>query len=217
MLKNAVSFEEYIVDFYSKFFDLSSPAGSERFLDQLKIWVQSLLSTQRFQRYENLLKMISTKVKLSTTQLANYYRSESFQKEQAVKVNLPKDEDYVVYLYITQEDLRHELSKLDRSVMSDRARRTLEVLEKGMDIAEQDEELRKYVFDLMSRIPPGDSLKILEDIKKRLARKTIEKRLSQIDGKLANCKNDEERAKLLKERLKLVSSMRAIGGEQGGT
>ncbi|MFN4189532.1 MAG: DNA primase [Pseudothermotoga sp.] len=217
VLKKAVSFEEYIVDFYSKSFDLSSAAGSERFLDQFKTWVQSLLSTQRIQRYENLLRMISAKVKLSTTQLASYYRGAGFQKEQSVKTNLPSDEDYVVYLYITQEDLRNELSKIDRSVMSDRARRALEILEKGVDISEQDEEIRKYVFDLMSRIPPGDSLKMLEDIKKRFARKTIEKRLSQIDGKLANCKNDEERALLLKERLKLVSSMRTIGGERSGT
>lgn len=217
VLKKAVSFEEYIVDFYSKSFDLSSAAGSERFLDQFKTWVQSLLSTQRIQRYENLLRMISAKVKLSTTQLANYYRGAVFQKEQSVKTNLPSDEDYVVYLYITQEDLRNELSKIDRSVMSDRARRTLEILEKGVDISKQDEEIRKYVFDLMSRIPPGDSLKMLEDIKKHFARKTIEKRLSQIDGKLANCKNDEERALLLKERLKLVSSMRTMGGERSGT
>ncbi len=217
ILKKAVSFEEYIVDFYSKSFDLSSAAGSERFLDQFKTWVQSLLSTQRIQRYENLLSMISAKVKLSTTQLANYYRGAGFQKEQSVKTNLPNDEDYVVYLYITQEDLRNELSKIDRSVMSDKARRTLEIFEKGVDISEQDEETRKYVFDLMSRIPPGDSLKMLEDIKKRFARKIIEKRLSQIDGKLANCKNDEERALLLKERLKLVSSMRTIGGEQSET
>ncbi|MFN3283917.1 MAG: DNA primase, partial [Pseudothermotoga sp.] len=38
VLKKAVSFEEYIVDFYSKSFDLSSAAGSERFLDQFKTW-----------------------------------------------------------------------------------------------------------------------------------------------------------------------------------
>ncbi|HEY8541946.1 MAG TPA: DNA primase, partial [Pseudothermotoga sp.] len=204
VLKKAVPFEEYIVDFYSKFFDLSSAAGCERFLDQLKTWVQSLLSTQRIQRYENLLKAISTKVKFSTAQLMSYYRNDSFYKEQSTKTNLPSDEDYVIYLYITQEDLRNELSKIDKSVMSDRTRKILEILENGLDISDQDEEIRRYIFDLMSRIPPGDSLKIFEDIKKRFARKTIEKRLSQIDGKLANCKSDEERKELLQERLKLI-------------
>lgn len=204
VLKKAVPFEEYIVDFYSKFFDLSSAAGCERFLDQLKTWVQSLLSTQRIQRYENLLKAISTKVKFSTAQLMSYYRNDSFYKEQTTKTNLPSDEDYVIYLYITQEDLRNELSKIDKSVMSDRTRKILEILEKDLDISDQDEEIRRYVFDLMSRIPSGDSLKIFEDIKKRFARKTIEKRLSQIDGKLANCKSDEERKELLQERLKLI-------------
>lgn len=217
VLKGAVPFEEYIVDFYSKFFDLSSAAGSERFLNQLKVWVQSLLNTQRIERYENLLRMISAKTKFSTAQLASYYRSDGFQKEQTTKTNLPNDEDYVIYLYITQEDLRNELSKIDRSVMSDKARRTLEALESGLDISEQDEEIRKYVFDLMSKIPPGDSLKMLEDIKKHFVRKTIEKRLSQIDGKLANCRSEEERAELLRERLRLISSMRMIGGERGGT
>lgn len=204
VLKKAMPFEEYIVDFYSKFFDLSSAAGCERFLDQLKIWVQSLLSTQRIQRYENLLKAISTKVKFSTAQLMSYYRNDSFYKEQSTKTNLPSDEDYVIYLYITQEDLRNELSKIDKSVMSDRTRKILEILENGLDISDQDEEIRRYIFDLMSKVPPGDSLKIFEDIKKRFARKTIEKRLSQIDGKLANCKSDEEKKELLQERLKLI-------------
>ncbi len=213
-LKKAVSFEEYIVEFYSKFFDLSSPAGSEKFLNQLKVWVQSLLNTQRIQRYENLLKMISTKVKLSVSQLTEYYRTQEFQKEQASRITLPNDEDYLIYLYITQEELRNELSKIDKSVMSEKARKVLELLESGTDISEQDEEIKKYIFDLLSKIPPGDSLKMLEDIKKRFARKAIEKRLSQIDGKLANCKNDEERAELLKERLNLI---RTIGGDRGGT
>lgn len=213
-LKKAVSFEEYIVEFYSKFFDLSSPAGSEKFLNQLKVWVQSLLNTQRIQRYENLLKVISTKVKLSVSQLTEYYRTQEFQKEQTSKITLPNDEDYLIYLYITQEELRNELSKIDKSVMSEKARKVLELLESGTDISEQDEEIKKYIFDLLSKIPPGDSLKMLEDIKKRFARKAIEKRLSQIDGKLANCKNDEERAELLKERLNLI---RTIGGDRGGT
>ncbi|HOJ87824.1 MAG TPA: DNA primase [Pseudothermotoga sp.] len=216
-LKQAVPFEKYIVDFYSKFFDLSSPSGSERFLEQLRVWVQSLLSTQRIQRYENLLKMISTKVAFSISQLTEYYRGQSFQREQTTRSGLPNDEDYVIYLYITHEDLRNELSKIDKSIMSEKARRTLMALENGIDISQQDEEIKKYVFDLLSKIPPGDPLKMLEDIKKRLARKAIEKRLSQIDGKLANCRSEEERSELLKERLKLISSMRMIGGDRSGT
>ncbi|MGJ8455324.1 DNA primase [Pseudothermotoga sp. U03pept] len=215
-LKNAVSFENYLVDFYSKIFDLSSTSGSERFLAQMKIWVDSLLNTQRIERYDNLLKVISERVKLSVAQLSDYFRRSTFEKPDAGKVNLPSDEDYLIYLYITQQDLRKELERIDRTVMSEKTRRIIDLLENNSNIAEQDVDIRKYVFDLMSKIPPGDPLKMLEDIRKRFARKAIEKRLSQIDGKLANCKSDEERAQLLKERLRLIASIGRIGGDQGG-
>ncbi|MEJ5229899.1 MAG: DNA primase, partial [Pseudothermotoga sp.] len=215
-LKNAIPFENYLVDFYSKIFDLSSTSGSERFLAQMKVWVDSLLNTQRIQRYENLLKAISERVKLSVAQLTDYFRRGTFEKPDTGKMNLPNDEDYFIYLYITQQDLRKELERIDRTVMSEKTRRIIDLLESNSNIAEQDEEIRKYVFDLMSKIPPGDPLKMLEDIRKRFARKAIEKRLSQIDGKLANCKSDEERVQLLQERLRLIASIGRIGGDQGG-
>jgi len=215
-LKKALPFEEYIVEFYSKQFELSTTSGTERFLMQLRPWTRLMLSLKKIERYENLLRIISSKTRLSTAQLSEYFKSKAIQRTKFVKTNLPSDEDYLIYLYITREDLRREISKIDRSLIREQTAEILDLLENNLDLSEFDEETRKYIFDVMSKIPPGDSLKIFEDIKKNFIRKSIEKRLSQIDSKLAICKDERERANLLRERLRLISSLNGTGGGQSG-
>ncbi|WP_041078097.1 DNA primase [Thermotoga caldifontis] len=217
LLSGSIPFEDYLVEVYEKFFNVSTSAGLEKYIGTLKIWAQILLRDRRMDRYEKLVEAVSKRTRLSTAQVGEMFRLQSKPVTPIVEATLPNEEDYIVYLYITHEELRNEIDEIDPQLLSERTKRLLSFLRENRDLSELDTDLREYAFRVLAKIPEGDPNKMLSDVKRRFARKAVERELSQIDSKLTSCQNDEERSLLLKKRLELVSQLRSLGGDRGGT
>lgn len=217
ILSEAMPFENYLAEVYEKFFDTSTSAGLEKYVNVLRSWAQALLRGRRMDRYEKLIEAVSRRTRLSVAQLNEMFRFQGVMSAGISKSSLPSEDDYIVYLYITNEKLRKEIDKIDPQLVSEKARRLIEFLRRGRDVSELNPDLREYAFSVLAKIPEGDPEKMFNDVKKRYVRKAVERELSQIDSKLALCQDDEERACLLKRRLELVSQIRSLGGERDGT
>ncbi len=214
MLKDSIPFEEYIANFYLKDFDISTSSGLEKYLQRIKTWKQFLEKNKRLEKVDGLLRAVSEKTGLPTHRISEALNSPKAKTDQNTrKTALPTDEDYLIYLYLTNEELRKEILKIDQTVLSEKTIKILTELQQNNDITQSDQAIRQYLFELLSRIPPpSNPVKIFEDIKKHFARKLVEKLLSQIDAKLANCEDKVERAMLLRQRVDLVKSLNRLGG-----
>ncbi|MEN3008881.1 DNA primase [Pseudothermotoga sp.] len=216
-LSEAIPFEEYLAEVYEKFFNITTSAGLEKYINALRNWAQILLRDRRMDRYESLVEATSRKTRLSVAQLNEMFRLQNPVPVKTLSSSLPSEDDYIIYLYITAEKFREEIDKIDFSLISENARRLLEFLRQGKDVSELSSDLREYAFSVLARIPEGDPEKMFNDVKRRYLRKVIEKELLQIDSKLTFCQSHEERAYLLKRRLELVSQIKSLGGERNGT
>ncbi len=217
ILSEAIPFENYLAEVYENFFDTSTSAGLEKYVNVLRSWAQALLRNKRMDRYEGLIEVVSRKTRLSAAQLNEMFRFQGIVSVGISRSPLPNEDDYITYLYMTNEKLREEIDKIDPQLVSEKARRLIEFLRQGRDVSELSPDLREYAFSVLAKIPEGDPEKMFNDVKKRYVRKAVERELSQIDSKLALCQDDEERARLLKRRLELVSQIRLLGGERDGT
>ncbi len=214
MLKTSTPFEEYITAFYLQAFDISTASGLEKYLYKIKAWKDFLEKNKRLEKVDGLLKAVSEKTGLPVHRISQKLSlSATTMSGVSKQSNLPSDEDYLVYLYLTNEDLRKEILKIDQTVLSEKTVAVILELQHQSDIAQVKPEVRDYLFDLLSRIPPpSNPLKAFEDIKRRFARKVVEKLLSQIDAKLANCDDEMQRAMLLRQRVELLKSLGKLGG-----
>jgi len=217
LLSEALPFEDYLVEVYEKFFNVTSSAGLEKYIATLRSWAQILLKDKRMDRYERLIEAVSGRTRLSTSQVSEMLRLQTAATTVTSKSTLPTEDDYIAYLYITCEKLRNKIDEIDSQLFGEKTRRLISFLREKKDLSELSPELREYAFAVLAKIPEGDPEKMFVDVRKRFARKAVERELSQIDSKLAFCRDDEERGLLLKRRLELVSQLRSLGGDRSGT
>ena len=217
LLSEALPFENYLIEVYERYFDVTTSAGLEKYIGALRGWAEILLRNKRIDRYERLVEAVSQKTRLSTSQVSEMFRLQVTPTTMVSKSTLPTEDDYIVYLYITCEELRDRIDEIDPELFADRTRKLISFLREKKDLSELSPELKQYAFAVLAKIPEGDPWKVFSDLKKRFARKAVERELSQIDSKLAFCRDDEERGLLLKRRLELVSQLRSLGGDQSGT
>jgi len=218
-LKAALQYEKYIVSVVSRKHDLSVSAGVEEFLTALKPWAQLLLSQRKFERYNRFTESVSAVTNLSAAQINEYFRSRKLHttsKAEHHKRYLPSDEEYLVFLYLTHEDMRNEIHNVDKSLLSERARIFFEKMTESRDqIDALDEELKVWALKVLESIPPGNPVKILNDVKKQLQRKGLERRISEIDLEFTSTKDSARKMKLLSERQKIVRLLDKLGGGTG--
>ncbi|GEM_PF-290083 len=218
-LKAALQYEKYIVSVVSRKHDLSVSAGVEEFLVALKPWAQLLLSQRRFERYNRFIESVSATTNLSAAQIDEFFRSRKLRtisKVEHHKRHLPSGEEYLVYLYLTHEDMRNEIHNVDKSLFSERSRLFFEKMRESRDqIDALDEELKVWALKILEAIPPGDPVKILNDVKKQLQRKSLERRISEIDLEFTSTEDSTRKMKLLSERQKIARLLDKLGGGTG--
>jgi len=218
-LKTALQYEKYIVSVVSRKHDLSVSAGVEEFLAALKPWAQLLLSQRRFERYNRFIKSVSATTNLSAAQIDEFFRSRKLRtisKVEHHKRYLPSGEEYLVYLYLTHEDMRNEIHNVDKSLLSERSQLFFEKMRESRDqIDALDEELKVWALKILEAIPPGDPVKILNDVKKQLQRKSLERRISEIDLEFTSTEDSTRKMKLLSERQKIARLLDKLGGGTG--
>jgi len=218
-LKTALQYEKYIVSVVSRKHDLSVSAGVEEFLAALKPWAQLLLSQRRFERYNRFIESVSATTNLSAAQIDEFFRSRKLRtisKVEHHKRYLPSGEEYLVYLYLTHEDMRNEIHNVDKSLLSERSQLFFEKMRESRDqIDDLDEELKVWALKILEAIPPGDPVKILNDVKKQLQRKSLERRISEIDLEFTSTEDSTRKMKLLSERQKIARLLDKLGGGTG--
>jgi len=218
-LKTALQYEKYIVSVVSRKHDLSVSAGVEEFLAALKPWAQLLLSQRRFERYNRFIESVSATTNLSAAQIDEFFRSRklhTISKVEHHKRYLPSGEEYLVYLYLTHEDMRNEIHNVDKSLLSERSQLFFEKMRESRDqIDDLDEELKVWALKILEAIPPGDPVKILNDVKKQLQRKSLERRISEIDLEFTSTEDSTRKMKLLSERQKIARLLDKLGGGTG--
>ncbi|RKX38776.1 MAG: DNA primase [Thermotogae bacterium] len=218
-LKTALQYEKYIVSVVSRKHDLSVSAGVEEFLAALKPWAQLLLSQRRFERYNRFIESVSAITNLSAAQIDEFFRSRKLRtisKVEHHKRYLPSGEEYLVYLYLTHEDMRNEIHNVDKSLLSERSQLFFEKMRESRDqIDDLDEELKVWALKILEAIPPGDPVKILNDVKKQLQRKSLERRISEIDLEFTSTEDSTRKMKLLSERQKIARLLDKLGGGTG--
>lgn len=218
-LKTALQYEKYIVSVVSRKHDLSVSAGVEEFLAALKPWAQLLLSQRRFERYNRFIESVSATTNLSAAQIDEFFRSRKLRtisKVEHHKRYLPSGEEYLVYLYLTHEDMRNEIHNVDKSLLSERSQLFFEKMRESRDqIDALDEELKVWALKILEAIPPGDPVKILNDVKKQLQRKSLERRISEIDLEFTSTEDSTRKMKLLSERQKIARLLDKLGGGTG--
>lgn len=218
-LKTALQYEKYIVSVVSRKHDLSVSAGVEEFLAALKPWAQLLLSQRRFERYNRFIESVSATTNLSAAQIDEFFRSRKLRtisKVEHHKRYLPSGEEYLVYLYLTHEDMRNEIHNVDKSLLSERSRLFFEKMRESRDqIDALDEELKVWALKILEAIPPGDPVKILNDVKKQLQRKSLERRIFEIDLEFTSTEDSTRKMKLLSERQKIARLLDKLGGGTG--
>lgn len=86
-------------------------------------------------RYERLIEVVSRKTRLSAAQLNEMFRFQGIVSVGISRSPLPNEDDYITYLYMTNEKLREEIDKIDPQLVSEKARRLIEFLRQGRDVS----------------------------------------------------------------------------------
>ncbi len=212
VFEKAISFEQFIVDYYKERYDLSTPSGVERFANAIGEWGKRIASHASSVRVEALVKYASDVSGLSQKDLEKFVRSPSVSiHEVRKKIGINEE---IAFLFFNYEDVRKEILDLPRDILGNCLKEILNGYESTKDLNQTMENLSKecgdWIFNVLKDTPlPSDYQKVLKDIKRRLELKKLTKRLKEIDMHL-NSAADEEKRVLLRARMDIVRKMKSL-------
>jgi len=212
VFEKAMSFEEFIVNYYKERYDLSTPSGVESFASAIGEWGKRIAPYTSSVRVEALVKYASEVSGLSQKDLERFVRSPTVAVQEDRK-RVGADEE-IAYLFFNYEDTREEILNFPRDVLGNCIKEILDLYKNTNNLNQTMENLSKecsdWIFNVLKDTPPpSDYQRILRDVKRRLELKKLTKRLKEIDMHL-NSATDEERHVLLKARMDIVRKMKSL-------
>ncbi len=210
-IKNAVPYEDFIVESVAKNFDLSKASGLEKFARSIGEWASKIERFSSTVRAKSLIEKAAEFSGLSPRDMERFVRGEPLDHGETRRFG-PEDE--ILFIFFNNEDLRNEILNIDRELFSDKLREILNLYEQEGDLNRALEkvsnEIGDWVFDTLKDLPhSGNPKKVLHDAVKKLEIVKLKKRLSEID-EMINSANESERKVLLNTRMEIVRKIKAL-------
>ncbi len=211
-LENAKPYEKFIVEFFSRVFDLSSPSGLERFAKALSDWGKRIANFSSTARLQSFVKYASEISGLEERDIERFVKAKgeiSVEKKETIGL-----EEELAFLFFSYEDLREEILGLDKDILSGKMREIISIYKSAQDLNQTLDELSKDTGDWVFRVlkdtpPPSDPKKAFEDVKKRLQLDKLRKRIREIDDMLNEVTGEEKRL-LLQARMEVLRKIQAL-------
>ncbi len=218
VLEASMRSEEFIARALARDFDVSIPAGVEKYARALKRWVEKLRNSGRVSRAGELLRVGAEIANLNVIDMEKLVGSSSGKRVEKKSEGFGPEEE-LVYLYVNYEDLReriHEaLSDLEE-ILSGRMREFMEVVTReGLNASfdKVSKDTGDWIFNVLRDVPPPSKPeKALEDALVRLELLKLKKRLEEIDEKINEGLSEEEKPILLNARMEIVRRMKSLRG-----
>ncbi len=222
-IRNAVPYEEFVVENIAKSFDLSKASGLEKFARSIGEWASRIERFGSTVRARALIEKAAEFSGLSPKDMERFVRGEPLDYGETKKFG---PEDVILFIFFNNEDLRSEILSIDRDLFSERFREILDSYEQEGDLNRALEkvsnEIGDWVFEVLKDLPhSGNPKKVLSDAVKRLEVAKLKKRLSEIDRMISDA-DESERRILLKARMDVVRKIKTLergvnfGGRENG-
>ncbi|MBP7303523.1 MAG: DNA primase [Fervidobacterium sp.] len=226
VLGSALSPEVYVVNQFSKMYDLSNPNGVNSFLKAVSYW-ESVFSRNakildNFHDRVSVLtgierSKVSTMLQSSFQQLNNItdQRSANIQEIQTRKIDskrpsLPSLEDYLVYIYYNYPELFKQL-EFSPDLLEGNVREFFLIAKDLNDLEDQlSKDMMKIVKSSLDKIDVPIDDKVIQSIKRELEIRKIDKRIVEIDALIGKSQNEDEKRILLKARIELIKQKEKI-------
>lgn len=225
-LLKAVPYEVFVALVETQGLDLDSTSGRETYLRKTTRWYQ-LLKESNPDRAKSFLNAVSERVGWSLKEVESFWKGRrEVGTERVINASAPeksrKDaEDFLVKLYITSHSLRREIARIleqYQEVLSDFGKVFYQAVKnRNFDLnflaSKLSKDMADRLFDdLDVEIAPGKEMEILEDCKRKLARKKLKAEIEALDEKLEDPSlSVQERTTLLSERIRLSKLLKGKG------
>ncbi len=225
VLGSALSPEVYVVNQFSKMYDLSNPNGVNSFLKSVSYW-EGVFSrnTKILDNFHDRVSAltgierskVSTMLQSSFQQLNNSdQRSTNIQEIQTQKIDsrrtsLPSLEDYLVYIYYNYPELFKQL-EFSPDLLDGNVREFFLIAKDLNDLEDQlSKDMMKIVKSSLDKVDVPIDDKVIQSIKRELEIRKIDKRIVEIDALIGKSQNEDEKRILLKARIELIKQKEKI-------
>ncbi len=216
-LDNSESSEIFVVNVLAREYDLSNPNGVNTFLRNLAKWknVFEFNPTALDNFYKRIASLLNSEKEVIksrfSTITADSGKSTIYNAQiEERKVKIPKTEDYLVYIYFNYPDLFKTLD-FSPDILEGKAREFF-LIAKDLNVSleQLSKDMGSFVKECLEKIDIEVDEKVLENIKKDLQIRKIEKRIAEIDELIKKSVSTDERNILLNARMELVKQKNMI-------
>ncbi|MFN3691703.1 MAG: DNA primase [Fervidobacterium sp.] len=205
-----------------KIFSLN-PLSSEKFVNE----ISQILKTSKENILSNLMNLVQAdnteKTKMTTPSLSSgtkslkNYSDTSSKKLDMLQVNykgnkslVPTTEDYLVYIYFNYPDIFKTID-FTPDILEGKAREFF-LIAKDLNVFPENlsKEMAQFVKNAIEKIDVDVDEKVISYIKKELAIRQIEKRISEIDNLIKTINSEDEKKILLRARIELIKQKEKI-------
>lgn len=224
-IENAIGYEEFLVNEFSKDLDFNNAASIELFLKKIKPFALKMLE-KRPVRYERLVDTINTKLGIREAVIRTFFaRSNNLKTEigepresnVANKKDFKDEIDLLIKIFIEHPPLREKIIEIlrnYRNVLDDFGITFLDLIEDLEFFSEDliierlpEKHSNRFFKLLMFNIEQINIEKVILDCEDRLRKKQIFNEINEIDEKLQDG-DVENRESLLKRRMTLLSYLK---------
>ncbi len=211
-LEKAIPYEKFIVEYFSKAFDLSTPSGLEKFARAISGWGKTIASLIGGARVRSLIRYASEKSGLEERDIERFIKAKTnvtISKGSSLGV-----EEVLAFLFFNNEELRDEIAGIDEEFLGSKMKEIIKLYRETGDLNKVVDELSKdtedWIFSVLKDTPPpSNAKKALDDIKRKLKIQKLKERIKEIDDML-NEVNGEEKRVLLQARMEVLKEMQAL-------
>jgi len=223
-IESAIGYEEFLVEEFSKSLNINNPASVEAFLEKIQPFALRMLE-KRPVRYENLIKIINSKLGIRETISRTFFArstEKTNQNSHVYKRIVPKNErknevDLLVKIFVEHKHLRKRVLEIMRNYKSDLddfGVSFLELIEKEKFFSEDliieklsEKYSNRFFKILIMDIEQTGLDKVLLDCEEKLRKKHILNEVNKIDEKLKTTEGEEKKS-LLERRMVLLSYLK---------
>lgn len=226
VLGSALSPELYVVNQFSKMYDLTNPNGVNSFLKSVSYWETIFSKNAKIvDSFHDRISVLTgiEKSKVSNMLQSSLQQSNGTTEQRPIKIqgtqtrkidsrrpSLPSLEDYLVYIYYNYPELFKQL-EFSPDLLEGNVREFFLIAKDLNGLEDQlSKDMMKIVKSSLDKVDVPIDDRVIQSIKKELEIRKIDKRIVEIDALIGKSQNDDEKRILLKARIELVKQKEKI-------